>query len=169
MSFLVGGLEAGHKCVYVINPGAERDELVEALVDRGVNVESRHDAGELLLEDGCSDPQELKDGLARALSDIPARFPLLRWGGDMTWCLGRIATSETLMEWESHCNVIESPQAVFLCQYDLRRFSGSVVMDALKTHPVCIVSNAIHRNPYYEEPEVFLRDLRSRESVALAS
>ena len=168
VSFLVAGLEANHKCVYVINPGAEKEELVEALADRGVDVESRSAAGDLQLRDGSSDPQELQESLGQALSDIPGKYPLLRWGGDMTWSLDKIATSETLMEWEIHCNVIEGPQAVFLCQYDLRRFLGSVVMDALKTHPICIVSNSVHRNPYYQEPEIFLRDLRSKESVTLA-
>ena len=58
----------------------------------------------------------------------------------MTWALKKLPTSETLMEWESHCNVVENPPAVFLCQYDLKVFLGTVVMDALRTHPVCILS-----------------------------
>ena len=73
------------------------------------------------------------------------------------------------MEWETHCNVIESPRAVFLCQYDLTPFRGDVVMDALKTHPLCVVSNVIHQNPYYEKPEVFLDELRHRDSTVPAS
>ncbi len=73
------------------------------------------------------------------------------------------------MEWETHCNVIENPRAVFLCQYDLTAFRGNVVMDAMKTHPLCVVSNVIHQNPYYEKPEVFLDELRHRHSTVLAS
>ena len=41
-------------------------------------------------------------------------------------------------------------------------------MDALKTHPLCVVSNAIHQNPYYQEPEAFLAQLRRRETTKLA-
>ena len=71
------------------------------------------------------------------------------------------------MEWESHCNVIENARAVFLCQYDLATFLGNVVMDALKTHPICIVGNAIHENPFYEEPAVFLKELENRDTSTL--
>ncbi len=47
-------------------------------------------------------------------------------------------------------------------------FLGTVVMDAMKTHPICIVSNAIHQNPYYENPETYLEELRRRDSTTLA-
>ena len=57
---------------------------------------------------------------------------------------------------------------MFLCQYELTAFLGSVVMDALKTHPLCVVSNAIHQNPYYQEPEAFLEQLRRRQTTKLA-
>ncbi len=110
----------------------------------------------------------MQDTLGQALGEIGTRFPLLRWGGDMTWCLKKLPTTEKLMEWESHCNTIEQPPAVFLCQYELTAFLGSVVMDALKTHPLCVVSNAIHRNPYYQEPEAFLEHLRRRKPTPLA-
>ena len=107
----------------------------------------------------------MQEALSRALSEIPSRYPFLRWGGDMTWSFKKIPDTDTLMEWESMCNVIEDPQAVFLCQYDLKRFMGNVVVDAMKTHPLCIVGKAIHKNPYYEEPAVFLEDLRSRRKA----
>ena len=86
----------------------------------------------------------------------------------MTWSLGKMPKIEQLMEWEAHCNVVENPPALFLCQYDLTTFRGDVVMDALKTHNTCIVSNVIHQNPYYEKPEVFLEELRRRPSAELA-
>ena len=166
--FLKTGLEAGEKCVYVMNPGPARQELFEALAVEGIEVESALASGQMVLDEGRSDPKELQDMLRSALAEIPGRFPLLRWGGDMTWSLKKLPTTETLMEWETHCNVIENPRAVFLCQYDLTTFLGNVVMDALRTHPLCVVSNAIHQNPYYEKPEVFLKELGGRDSTALS-
>ncbi len=71
----------------------------------------------------------------------------------MSWALERLPTSEQVMEWEAHCNVVEEPQAVFLCQYELALSTGKIVMDALKTHPLCIVSNIVHRDPLYVHPE----------------
>lgn len=94
---------------------------------------------------------------------------MLRWGGDMIWSLEKFPTTEKLMEWETYRNIIERPPAVFLCQYDLTAFLGHVVMDALRTHPICIISNALYQNPYYETPEVFLEQRRRRDATSLAS
>lgn len=168
VSFLRAGLEAGEKCMYFMNPGP-REELEDGLADAGIPVKAVMDSGELIVDEGADNPEAMQDTLGSALAEIPGRFPLLRWGGDMTWALGKLPTTEMLMEWETHCNVIENPRAVFLCQYDLTAFRGNVVMDALKTHPLCVVSNAIHQNPYYEKPQAFLEELRRRAPTALAS
>ncbi len=168
VSFLRAGLEAGEKCMYFMNPGT-RQELEDGLADAGIPVKVVMDSGQLVIDEGQDEPKKMQAALASALTEIPGAFPLLRWGGDMTWSLGKLPTTEILMEWETHCNVIENPRAVFLCQYDLTAFRGDVVMDALKTHPLCVVSNAIHQNPYYEKPEVFLDELRHRHSTVLAS
>ena len=127
------------------------------------------DSGQLMIDEGQDEAKKMQDALASALGEIPGRFSLLRWGGDMTWSLGKLPTTEKLMEWETHCNVIENPRAVFLCQYDLTAFRGNVVMDAMKTHPLCVVGNVIHENPYYEKPQAFLEELRGRAPTALAS
>ena len=168
VDFLRAGLEAGEKCMYFMNPGP-RQELEDGLADAGIPVKAVMDSGQLIVDEGADNPEAMQDVLGSALAEIPQRFPLLRWGGDMTWSLGKIPTTEKLMEWETHCNVIESPPAVFLCQYDLTAFRGDVVMDALKTHPLCVVSNVIHQNPYYEEPAVFLEALRHRDPTALTN
>ena len=168
VSFLRAGLEAGEKCMYFMNPGP-RQELEDGLADAGIPMKAVMDSGQLVIDEGEDDPKKMQAALATALGEIPGRFPLLRWGGDMTWSLGKLPTTESLMEWETHCNVLENPRAVFLCQYDLTAFRGNVVMDAMKTHPLCVVSNVIHQNPYYEKPEVFLDELRHRDSTVLAS
>ena len=160
--FLKAGLDAGDKCVFHIKPEPEERELRAALADAGVDVDAAVASSQLVFTDGGSGPEQMREALSRALSEVPSRYPLLRWGGDMTWSFDKIPDSDTLMEWESMCNVIENPLAVFLCQYDLKRFMGNVVVDAMKTHPLCIVGKAIHKNPYYEDPETFLEGLRSR-------
>ena len=168
VSFLKAGLKAGERCMYLMSPGPDMEELKGALAVAGVDVKGALASGQLRLNEGMSNPKDLQDSLHSALGDVPGRFPLLRWGGDMTWSLRKIATTEALMEWETHCNVIDSPPAVFLCQYDLTQFSGSVIMDAMKTHPTCVVSNAVHQNPYFQQPDLFLKDLRRRKTTALA-
>ena len=85
----------------------------------------------------------------------------------MTWSHRKMPTSETLMEWECACNVVENAPVVFLCHYELSQFLGNVVVDALKTHPLCIMGSAIHRNPYYETPKAFLDHIRQRDATPL--
>lgn len=164
VAFLVTGLEAGDKCVYFLDPD-QGDQLEVALTDASSLVEDALASGQLMLVEGKGSPSEMEDALATCLAEIPSRYPLLRWGGDMTWSLKKMPTTEKLMEWETHCNVIENPKAVFLCQYDLKAFLGNVVMDALKTHPICIVGSMIHQNAYYEDPAVFLEELHRRGSA----
>ena len=164
VAFLVTGLEAGDKCVYFLDPD-QGDKLEVALTDASSLVEDALASGQLMLVEGKGSPSEMEDALATCLAEIPSRYPLLRWGGDMTWSLKKMPTTEKLMEWETHCNVIENPKAVFLCQYYLKAFLGNVVMDALKTHPICIVGSMIHQNAYYEDPAVFLAELHRRGSA----
>ena len=168
VSFLKAGLDAREKCVTLVSAGQKREQLEEGLTAVGIDMNKVVASGQLTVDEGKSQPKELREMLAGALSEIPARFPLLRWAGVMSWALKKVPTTEKLMEWETHCNTVENPAAVFLCQYELNTFLGTVVMDAMKTHPVCIISNVIHQNPYYEQPEAYLKGLRSRDSTTLA-
>jgi len=152
-----------------MSSGAKCQELQETLKTEGVDVERAVASGQLVIDEGKSHPQELKDMLNQVLAEIPTKFDLLRWVGVMSWALKKVPTAEKLMEWESHCNVVEDPAAIFLCQYELPTFLGTVVMDAMKTHPLCIVSGVIHQNPYYDKPEDYLQELQHRASTTLAS
>jgi hypothetical protein len=125
----------------------------------GAGIEDAVRTGQMVFHEG-EGPRVMQTLLADTLKDVPASYPRLRWGGDMT-CLLDTCSTRQLMEWETHCNAFEHSPVVFLCQYELRSFAGSVVMDAMKTHPVCIVGNAIHRNPYYMQPDLFLSEQRS--------
>ncbi len=166
-AYLKAGLDADQTCVS-LHPRPEREDLEKALAAVGIDVGGGVASGRLVLDEGQGDPKNMQAMLEDALAEVKQRSSLLRWAGDMTWSVGKMATTETLMQWETHCNVVEDPRAIFLCQYDLRRFRGDVVMDALRTHPLCVVSNVIHQNPYYEDPETLLKELRDRESTALA-
>ncbi len=160
--FLTTGLAAGHKCVYMVSPEHGREEIMEELLAEGIGAESVIASDQLVLAEGRTKPEEMKDFLNSIIAEAAGRFPLTRWGGDMTWSLKTMPTSETLMEWETMCNVMDDIPAVFLCQYDLTQFLGNVILDAMKTHPLCIVGNVIHQNPFYIEPEIFLEGIRSR-------
>jgi hypothetical protein len=52
-----------------------------------------------------------------------------------------------------------------ICAYDLSKFSASVVMDALRTHPVVIIGGMLQENPFFIPPDQFLLELRERRPV----
>ena len=166
VSFLKAGLDAKEKCICLIS-ASRRDDVLEALRADGVDVEGTLAAGDLIVDQGSGDPQQLRDMLKEALKQVPEKYSMLRWAGVMSWALEKTPTTEKLMEWETHCNVTENPAVVFLCQYELTTFRGNVVMDAMKTHPICIISSVIHQNPYYANPEVYMEELRGRKATTL--
>ena len=160
--FLKTGLSAGHKCVYVMSPDHPQQEIEKALAAEGIEVAEALTSGQLVLGEGRTTPEAMRNWLNEVIADAGDRFAMTRWGGDMTWSLKKMPTSKTLMEWESMCNVLNGAPCVFLCQYDLTQFRGDVIIDAFKTHPLCIVGNVIHQNQLYTEPEVFLHGLRGQ-------
>ncbi len=167
VGFLAAGLNGRDKCVYLCQDETWRG-VEEQLAERGIDIAAAMASGQLVVDEGRPSPDELRSRLHAALAEIPDPFQMVRWVGDMTWSFGQMADTETLMEWETMCNVVESPPAVFLCQYDLRRFVGSVIIDAMKSHPLSIIGNTVHQNPYYVDPEAFLAEIRSRPATQLA-
>jgi hypothetical protein len=51
--------------------------------------------------------------------------------------------------------------------YDLGQFGASIVLDALRTHPLVILAGSIRENAFYVPPEQFLEELRQRHEGAI--
>jgi hypothetical protein len=58
--------------------------------------------------------------------------------------------------------VVPKYDDIVICTYDLSKFRASVVMDAMRTHPVVIVGGLLHENPYFVPPDQFLLELKER-------
>ena len=157
--FLSKGLTTDDKCVSICDKESQR-EILESLEAQGLDVENALSSEQLVFSEGATSPEEMQGMLKKYISEIPDKFRFLRWNGDMTWSLEKMPTTETLMKWETACNIVKDPPALFFCQYDLTKFLGSVIMDALKTHPLSIIGSAIHQNPFYEDPHEFLKSLQ---------
>ena len=82
----------------------------------------------------------------------------------MKWGLTKMPSTHELIKWEATCdhNMASQSPLLALCQYDLRAFGGEVVLDALKTHPLCIIGESVNQNPFYTSPEKFLDELATR-------
>lgn len=139
------GIEAGDKCVYLMNP-ARRAAWETALAATGVDLERAFETGQLVVIEGLDEAADRVDGLASAMEDIGSTYPRLRSGGDVNW-------TETHWHWEAHICSVEGPEAVFLCQYDISTLGGDVVVDAMRTHPVCVIGGAVVESPLYTSPK----------------
>lgn len=63
--------------------------------------------------------------------------------GEMTWSVQGTPGAEEMADYEAQLNplVEKYPGATIVCQYDLKRFKGDVILDALLTHPSVLVLN----------------------------
>jgi hypothetical protein len=52
-----------------------------------------------------------------------------------------------------------------ICAYDLSKFGASVVVDALRTHPVVIMGGLLQENPFFVPPDQFLLEIRERRAL----
>jgi len=171
MPFIREGFEQGDRALHIIDP-RNREDHVRRLEEAGIDVAKSE--GEQQLEIRPWADAHLKYGhfdqhrqIARIESLLirgsEGPFPLTRLVASMEWALEDKPGVNDIIEYESRVNdtLCKYDDAV-CCTYNLARFSASVVMDALRVHPMVIVGGLLQENPFYVPPDVFLRELRER-------
>jgi hypothetical protein len=163
--YLQAGVRDGEKTVCLID--SQRPEEVLDSLRSGVNVEAALAAQQLevkhssesYLASGSFRMRDWIDELRTLSSDSVEvqGFPRMRAVGEMSWALKNFPGSEDLFEYEAEVNrFVGSYQVLYFCLYDVDTVSGSMVMDAIKTHPQVLIGGCLFENPYYMEPEHFL-------------
>jgi hypothetical protein len=51
----------------------------------------------------------------------------------------------------------------------LNRYSGDVIIDIIRTHPMILIGGILQENPFYMEPEEFMRETRARRKERTAA
>jgi len=81
----------------------------------------------------------------------------------MGWALLDKPGVDDLLEYESRVNyVLTKYHDPVICAYDLSKFSASVAMDVMRTHPMVIIGGILQENPFFVPPDQFLLELRER-------
>jgi hypothetical protein len=81
----------------------------------------------------------------------------------MEWALEDRPGVDDIVEYESRLNyVLPKYDDAVVCTYDLAKFSASVVMDILRTHPLVIIGGILQENPFFVPPDEFLKELQER-------
>jgi MEDS: MEthanogen/methylotroph, DcmR Sensory domain len=166
MPFLADGIRAGQKCICVLESLAPADVLVK--LDRQVDLDRTVQSGQLELATPAD--SYLSSGIfstdamlaywqhAAAAAQGPKESGMLRGTGEMPSMLDHPDGRTEFFRYEARLNgCVAGLPAVILCLYDLQRFGAEVLMDTLRTHPMVVVDDMVHDNPYYVDPGEFLR------------
>ena len=179
LPFIKEGLELGEKAVHTIDPH-RHEQHRDRLKSAGIDVDSTLASGQLEVRDWSSThlrngrfdrhgTLELFQSLIRKASR--AGFPRARFVTHMEWALEAELDANALLEYEAMANeswMRDNPSNnPVICSYDLNRFSGDVVVDVLRTHPMVIIGGRLRENPFFLPPDEFLEELHGRQPAPL--
>lgn len=175
LPFIKEGFECGDRAFHVVDPDL-RKEHMRRLEAVGIDVAGAESSGQFKLYDWNNayfDPhghfdqdrmlglieEELKLGVAQG-------FRLSRSIGHMEWALKDRPGVGDLVEYEARLNyILPHYDDPVICVYDLAKFSGAVIVDILRTHPMVIIGGMLQENPFFVPPDQFLRELREKRAA----
>ena len=170
LPFVQEGFERRDKIFQIVD-GRHRDERLRRIGARGVDIAMAEDSGQLEvrpwanahLREDRFDQYAMLALVEEVLGKGKDEFGFTRFWANMEWSLEDFPGVDDIVEYESRLNDVTSRfDDVVVCTYHLNRFSATVVMDILRTHPQVIVGGILQENPFYVPPQQFLRELRTR-------
>jgi hypothetical protein len=123
------------------------------------NLFSINSSKEFYYPDGLFSPQRMLDGHEEYFAESQKNGKRnVRGTAEMVWALQTIPGIEHLMAYESRLNYfIAGKPWISICLYNITKFSGSIIVNVLRTHPYAISGGVITRNPYFQNPDDWLR------------
>jgi hypothetical protein len=167
--FFVEGMKRGEKAVYIVDP--------ERRHEHGARLGAAAPSADLLdvttwndahLKGGSFDQDRMIASLEALLRDHAATGrPPMRLVGQMGWVFSDPPGIEQLVAYEATVNeVLNRGKTPTVCVYDIRRLSGSMMMDLLRAHPLTVMNGVLHENPFYTPAKEMLRDLQQRRTLS---
>ena len=172
--FIEDGFADRDKVFHYVDP-KRLEEHLSWLAEAGIDVAEATGAGQLevrpwqdsTLRGGRFDLDTWLATFEQVLqSGSAAGYGQTRFFGHMEWALTGLPGTDDLIEYETRVNyVIPKYEDTVLCTYDLTKFGASVVMNALRTHPLVIIGGLLQENPFYVPPDELLSEIRGRRSA----
>lgn len=175
LPFIADGFKCGHKAVHVVRAGQEAAHLGH-LASMGIDVPAARATGQLdvrrdtdtYLADHRFDCDRMLAAFeAMASSSGNGGFPLSRIVCDMDWATDHLPDFDALIEFEARVNDVWSRHDdVVICIYDVRKLSGDMVIDIMRTHPMVLIGDTLQENPFFIPPGEFLHRHAERRRSA---
>jgi hypothetical protein len=170
LPFVQEGLAQQDKIFQIVD-ARRREEGLLRIAELGIDTAGAEASGQLevrpwenaYLRKGRFDQHAMLALVEEVLGRGEEQYGRTRLWANMEWSLEDSPGVDDIVEYESRLNEVTSRfDDVVVCTYDLSRFSATVVMDILRTHPQVIVGGILQENPLYMPPEQFLGELRAR-------
>ncbi|WP_158220468.1 MEDS domain-containing protein [Kineosporia sp. A_224] len=164
LPFLRGGLEAGDKCLAVVDSTAPKDVI--AGIGEGLDVDGLlasgqlelYDSDETYLRTGTFDPERMIEFWEdhAAAESATGRFAFARVVGEMSWLERVPPLREHVVRYETWADgfAAKFPHAI-LCLYDLRRLGSGILLDLMRTHPKLLLGGLVLENPHHLSGDEF--------------
>lgn len=163
-SFMRQGLERYEKMAYIVDDRAP-EQVTAYLSEDGIDVNPFLRTGQLSIlssdqsfaREGVFDPEHMIAYLqAEAGRAVGNGYRAFRVTAEMSWALKGLPGSNRLIECEAKLNrFFPGSPCLAICQYDMRRFDSSLLLDVLATHPLAVIESEIYDNFYYMPPREF--------------
>ncbi|MCF8118240.1 MAG: MEDS domain-containing protein [Desulfarculaceae bacterium] len=128
-----------------------RSKLLLAIEEAGFPVPILMDKGWLQIVEGMEDPAaqaSLVDQFMRRAQREGTAFRLLGdmiWTQDKGWDLEQIYTLEKKINRQR-----ENCPSLFLCQYDINKFTADIAFMAMQTHNFIVYNDRLNHSPYFD-------------------
>jgi hypothetical protein len=171
LPFMQQGFLAGDNAIHILDK-EHRAERLRRLTDGGIDAEGAVSSGQLDIR--AWEDAHLRSGrfdqhaMIALLEDFGATQEhrgtgVTRLWANMEWALLDFPGVHDILEYESRVNeILPKYDIATVCTYDLSKFSASLVIDVLRTHPQVVVGGVLQENPFYVPPTEFLGELENR-------
>ena len=178
-SFYKGGFDRGEKATHIVD-SENREAYLKRLTDAGISVQELMDSGRLevlpwtdmYVRDHRFDQDAMLASVENLIqSGAASGYTRTRLvGHHMDWLFQDKPAVNNLVEYEARLNhVLSKYNDPVTCNYDLSKFSASVAMDIMRTHPLVIIGGLLRENPFFVLPGQFLEEMRERRSARMTA
>jgi len=175
MPFIREGMEQGDRAFHIVDPSL-RSKHTQRIAEAGIDTARAEVEGQLeiigwdeaYLRGGSFNQSAMLSLLPVILNNGRTRgFPITRFIADVAWVLNNPGAVDRMLDYECRVN-LALPKAgdIVICSYDLDTVDASMVVAAMRTHPIVLIGGIVQRNPFYVPPEELLKELKERESPA---